>query len=267
MLYICPTPIGNLGDMTFRTLDALNHADIIACEDTRVTGKLLHHFDIKKKLISYREHNEQTVSEKIIDYLKEGKNVALVSDAGMPGISDPGEILIKKMIAEELDYTVLPGASAVITALVASNQITQPFYYHGFLDRKKGLEQLEQINKLPASLIFYESPHRLLKTLELMQRSLGNRQMSIMRELTKKFESYYHGSIDSMLDYFTQNPPKGEFVLIVSGYTETKKICSFDDVVLIARERIHNGERQKDVVKELAKTYHMDRQALYKATL
>ncbi len=217
--------------------------------------------------ISYREHNEQAVSDKIIAHLNNGKDIALVSDAGMPGISDPGEIIIKKCIALGVDYTVLPGASAAVTAIVASNQITQPFYFHGFLDRKKGRDELLKLKALPATLIFYESPHRLLKTLERLKDSLGNRKISAMRELTKKFETYQHGDIDSIIAHFTQNPPKGEFVLVVEGYIEEDEELDFDAVLALAKARIDSGERQKDVVKALAKQYDVDRQALYKATL
>lgn len=267
MLYICPTPIGNLKDITLRTLEVLQSVAEIGCEDTRVSAKLLAHYNIKKPLFSYREHNEQTMSERIIDKLSAGLDIAIISDAGMPGISDPGEVVIKACIEADLAYTVLPGANAALVGLVASNIATQPFYYHGFLDRKQIHQQLESVKHITATLIFYESPHRLLKTLLAIDDVLGNRVISVTRELTKRYESYLHTTVKQAFRHFSENPPKGEFVLIVKGFTEIKKVLTLDQVITLAMQKIDAGEQHKQVVKELAKIYQVDRQALYKATI
>ncbi len=267
MLYICATPIGNLKDISLRVLEVLESVDEIACEDTRVSGKLLSYYDIKKPLFSYHEHNERAKTEIIIEKLKQGVTIALISDAGMPGISDPGEVLIKACIANEIAYTVLPGASAVITALVAAQLATQPFYYHGFLDRKHAVQQLTELKHLTASLVFYESPHRLLKTLKQMRDVLGNRQLSLARELTKLHEEYLHFDIETALDYYAAKAPKGEYVIVVAGNQDATDALPLDAVIDLAKQRIAGGERHKVVVKELAKKYAVDRQALYQATL
>ncbi len=267
MLYICATPIGNLKDITLRVLEVLESVDEIACEDTRTSGKLLSYYNIKKPLFSYHEHNERAKTEIIIEKLKQGKNIALISDAGMPGISDPGEILIKACIANQLDYTVLPGSSAVITALVASNLAAQPFYFHGFLARKQVAKQLESLKRLPMTMVFYESPHRLLKTLQQMLAVLGNRQLTIARELTKIHEQYQHSDIAAAIEYYSENTAKGECVIVVAGMTEITETLSLKEIVDLAKKRIAAGERHKDVVKQLAKQYDVDRQTLYRETL
>ncbi len=267
MLYICATPIGNLKDITLRVLEVLETVDEIACEDTRTSGKLLNYYNIKKPLLSYHEHNERARTEIIIEKLKQGRDIALISDAGMPGISDPGEILIKACIANQLEYTVLPGCSAAITALVASNLVTQPFYYHGFLARKQMAKQLEKLKHLTTTMVFYESPHRLSKTLQLMFSVFGNRQLTLARELTKIHEQYQHFDIATAIDYYSTNKPKGEFVIVVEGANKAAAVLSLAEVVDIAKKRIAAGERHKDVVKEIAKQYNVDRQTLYKETL
>ncbi len=267
MLYICATPIGNLKDITLRVLEVLEVVDEIACEDTRTSGKLLSYYNIKKPLFSYHEHNERAKTNIIIEKLKQGKDIALISDAGMPGISDPGEILIKACIANQLDYTVLPGSSAVITALVASHLVTQPFYYHGFLGRKQIASQLADLKHLTMTMVFYESPHRLLKTLQHMLTSFGNRQLTIARELTKLHEQFQHFDINSAIEYYSNHTPKGEFVIVVEGANKIAEALSFAEVVDLTKKRIAAGERHKDVVKQLAKQYSVDRQTLYRKTL
>jgi 16S rRNA (cytidine1402-2'-O)-methyltransferase len=266
MLYICPTPIGNLGDMTYRAVETLKNVDEIACEDTRVTVKVLNHYEIKKHLFSYHEHNEKFMTEKIVEKLKLGLNIALVSDAGMPGISDPGEELIKACIRENLEYTVLPGPSAMVTAVIASNMQTQPFHYEGFLDRNKRKKHLEKLKEITATIVFYESPHRIIKTLEDMLEVMGDRKVTLGRELTKKYETYFHTTVSGAIAHYKVTAPKGEFVVVVEGYVETIEEMSFENAVTLVNKRVENGERHKEVVKELSQKYHLDRQDLYKMT-
>ncbi len=267
MLYICATPIGNLKDMTQRALEALQAVDEIACEDTRVSGKLLSYYGIKKPLFSYHEHNERAKTEIIIEKLKRGVDIALISDAGMPAISDPGEVLVKACIANDLPYVVLPGANAAITALVGAQVPAQPFYYHGFLARKKAAEQLQSLKFLPASMVFYESPHRLVKTLNLMLEVFGNRPLSLARELTKLHEEYLHCDIRAAIDYYADKAPKGEYVIVVAGYQASAENLSLENVSKLVEQRVAAGERHKDVVKQLAKKYGVDRQELYRSTI
>ncbi len=267
MLYICATPIGNLKDITLRVLEVLEAVDEIACEDTRTSGKLLSYYNIKKPLFSYHEHNERAKTEIIIDKLKQGIDIALISDAGMPGISDPGEVLIKACIANQLDYTVLPGSSAAITALVASTLPTQPFYYHGFLARKQMAKQLESLKHLTMTMVFYESPHRLLKTLQQMLAVFGNRRLTVARELTKMHEQYQHFDIEAAIDYYSANKPRGEFVIVVAGASTATEALTLPQIIELVKQRVAAGERHKDVVKQLAKTHNVDRQVLYRATL
>lgn len=265
MLTICPTPIGNLEDLTLRVIRTLETADLIACEDTRTTIKLLNHLNIKKKMMSYHEHNEQGATQVILERLRAGEQVALVSDAGMPGISDPGEVLIKACIAEGLPYTVLPGPSAAITALVASQLPTQPFYFEGFLDRGKRKKRLTTLATLPCTLIFYESPHRIVKLLEDMLAVLGDRRISLGREISKRYETYWHTTIaQALADYASGSvQPKGEYVVVVEGYTAVEVPLDAQDVEAQLKQQLAEGVRLKDAVKALAKTHGMDRQALY----
>ena len=263
-LYICPTPIGNLGDMTYRAVETLQMVDIIACEDTRTTLKLMNHFDIKKRTYSYHEHNEQQATLQLIEWMKEGKIIALVSDAGMPGISDPGEVLIKACIAEGIAYTVLPGASAMVTAVVASQLPTKPFHYEGFLDRHKRIKRLEALKTLPTTMVFYESPHRLVKTLVDLLTVLGDRKISIGREISKRYETYRHEIISDAISHFSETAPRGEFVLVVEGYAQVAKVMTMEEALMTVKKRIEAGERLKDAVKDLSKTYDLDRQILYK---
>ena len=189
-LYICPTPIGNLEDITYRTLRVLNEVDLIAAEDTRHSIKLLNHFEISKPLTSYFEHNKDTKGDYLINKLLEGENIALISDAGMPGISDPGEDLIKQAIEHNIEIDVLPGATAFAVALVGSGLDTHKFVFEGFLDRDKKVrrKRLEELKEEDRTMIFYESPHRLKDTLKDMLKILGNRKIAVNRELTKKYQ-------------------------------------------------------------------------------
>ena len=218
-LYLCPTPIGNLGDMTVRTLETLKMVDLIAAEDTRNTMKLLNHFEINVPLTSYYEHNKAQKGGVLVEKLKEGQNIALVSDAGMPAISDPGEDLVKKCIEEGIDIVPLPGPSAFTTALVASGMPTGRFSFEGFLTTNKRNRKihLEEVKNDTRTLIFYEAPHKLLYTLSDMLEILGDREIVLARELTKKFEEFYRAKISEAIKHYHETPPKGEFVLIIKG--------------------------------------------------
>ena len=218
-LYLCATPIGNLEDITLRVLRTLREVDMIACEDTRKTLHLLNHFAIRKPVTSYYEHNKNVKGEQIIQALLAGKNVALVSDAGMPGISDPGYDLVERCLQNAIPYTVLPGACAAVTGLVLSGLSTERFVFEGFLSRQKNERQsrLRQLVQEERTLIFYEAPHRLLATLSSMADVFGERPMAAVREVTKKFEEVCRGSASELLAHFQEQGVKGEFVLIVQG--------------------------------------------------
>jgi 16S rRNA (cytidine1402-2'-O)-methyltransferase len=221
-LLLVPTPIGNLEDMTFRAIRELKEADIIAAEDTRQTKKLCNYFEISTPLISYHEHNKNEVGKKIIADIKSGKRVALVSDAGMPCISDPGEELVFQCVEQEITVIPIPGANAALTALIASGLNTDHFYFFGFLQRgkKDKKKQLEQLKTRKETLIFYESPHRLKETLKLMGEAFGNRKIVLSRELTKKFEEFSRGTIEEMITLTNEVDPRGEYCLIVDGTNE-----------------------------------------------
>lgn len=217
-LYIVTTPIGNLTDITLRALEALKEVDLIACEDTRQTLKLLNHFEIKKPLISYHQHSGKLKTEKVISLLKEGKKIALVSDAGTPGISDPGEYLISEALRERIHLEVLPGVTAAVTALTVSGLKLKEFAFFGFLPHKKGrFTKLREIAEEKKTIVLYESPHRIKKLLMELQENCGDRRVSVSRELTKKFEETYRGKISEVLLKIKE---KGEFVVIMEGRDE-----------------------------------------------
>lgn len=219
-LFIVSTPIGNLGDITLRALDILKRVDMIAVEDTRVTRKLLSHFQIQKPLLSYREHNEKGMAEKIIFLLKNSKSIALVSDAGTPLISDPGFVLVKRAIEEGIKIVPIPGPSAAIAALSISGLPTESFLFVGFLPKKPGKQRkyLQSLVSYPHTLIFYESPYRVVKTLQVISNVLGNRRVSVSREITKMFEETLRGTTFEVLAIFqSRKLLKGEFVIVVEG--------------------------------------------------
>ncbi|WP_435390899.1 16S rRNA (cytidine(1402)-2'-O)-methyltransferase [Jeotgalibacillus haloalkalitolerans] len=219
-LYLVPTPIGNLEDMTFRAVNILKEADLIAAEDTRNTKNLCRHFEIETKLVSYHDHNKEESGRKLMSDLHDGKQVALVTDAGTPCISDPGYELVKQCVEEGINVVPLPGANAAVTALIASGLKPQPFYYYGFLPRQKKekREELAFLSTIPATFILYESPHRLKETLKEMQDALGaERQMSVSRELTKKFEEFVRGTIEECLQWAEETELRGEFCLVIEG--------------------------------------------------
>ncbi len=217
MLYVVATPLGNLGDMTLRALEALKSADVIAAEDTRHSGILLRHYEIRKPLVSYHEHNEAMRTAQLIERLAAGETVALISDAGLPGISDPGARLIRECIRRDVPFTIIPGPSAVLTALVGSGFSTEKFFFGGFLPPKSGGRErdLKAAAVRTETSIFFESPHRLLKTLAAAVEIMPEREICVARELTKKFEEYRRGRPEELLAHYTAKPPKGEIVLVI----------------------------------------------------
>lgn len=218
-LWLVPTPIGNLGDITLRALDVLRNADLILAEDTRTTGKLLKHYAIDTPMRSYHMHNEHKSLPKIINELSLGGCMALVSDAGSPGISDPGFLLVRACVEANIAVNALPGATAVIPALTLSGLPSDRFVFEGFLPQKKGRQtRLQALAEEQRTMVFYESPHRLVKTLTQLAEQLGeDRKASVSRELSKKFEETLRGSLATLREHFTQTPPKGEFVIVVEG--------------------------------------------------
>jgi 16S rRNA (cytidine1402-2'-O)-methyltransferase len=219
LLSLVPTPIGNLGDITLRALEVLKSADLIACEDTRHSGNLLRHFEISKPLVSYHEHNEARRTAELIEELAAGKHIAVVTDAGLPGISDPGHRLLRACIERGLPYTILPGPSAVLTALIGSGFPADQFFYGGFLPVKSGGRErdLMAANERTVTSVFFESPHRLLKTLAVCAERFPTRQLCVARELTKQFEEYRIGTGPELLAHYTAKAVKGEIVFLVRG--------------------------------------------------
>src|SRR5216110_657361 len=219
MLYVVATPIGNLGDITLRALEVLKNVDLIAAEDTRHSGNLLKHFEIRKPLLSYHEHNEAMRAAELVERLAAGENVALITDAGMPGLSDPGARLIRKCVERGLSYTIVPGVSAILTALVGSGISADSFCFRGFLPVKSGQREreLRAAAARDETTIFFESPHRLTKTLSACAVLMPDRQFCVARELTKKFEEFRRGTASKLLAHYEARPPKGEIVLMISA--------------------------------------------------
>jgi 16S rRNA (cytidine1402-2'-O)-methyltransferase len=222
MLYVVATPIGNLDDITLRALEVLKSVDVIAAEDTRHSGNLLRHFEIRKPLVSYHEHNEAMRSEELARRLEAGENVALITDAGMPGLSDPGARLIRKCIERGLPYTIISGVSAILTALVGSGLGADAFCFRGFLPVKSGQREreLRAAAEREETSIFFESPYRILKTLAASAELMPNRQLCVARELTKKFEEFRRGTAAELLAHYGAHPAKGEITLVISGRGE-----------------------------------------------
>lgn len=222
MLYLVATPIGNLGDISLRALETLRQVDAVASEDTRKTGLLLHHFEIKKRQIAFHEHNEQKAADKIMALLAEGQSVAVVTDAGTPGISDPGYTLVRRAIDDGVPVTMIPGATALIMALVLSGLPAHSFTFRGFPPRKSGKRQrfLAVDAQSPHTLVFYESPYRLKAFLEDALAVYGDRQTAVCNELTKLYESVQHGRISDHIAHFSQTDPRGEYVIVIAGHAE-----------------------------------------------
>lgn len=262
MIYFCATPIGNIEDISLRAIETLKSVDIIACEDTRVSLKLLNKYDIKKKLISYHKFNEAQVSEEIIKLAREN-DIAIISDAGMPVISDPGEVLIKKLIEEEIEFTVVPGANAGLSALLLSGIDSEHFLFYGFLEQKASArkKELESLKDFPFTLIFYESPHRVKSMLEDLLDIFGDRQISVSREITKLFEETKRGKVREILA--SEIKEKGEFVIVVDKAEEKEEV----NIQEILRDRINSGMKKSQAVKEIAKEYNISKNELYKMSL
>lgn len=229
-LFLVPTPIGNLADITLRSLDVLRQADAILCEDTRTSGVLLKHYDIQKPLLSYHQHNEHKVLEQFINRLQSGQTLALITDAGTPGISDPGFLLLRECTRQGIPVECLPGATAFVPALVQSAIPTHSFVFEGFLPVKKGRKtKMEQMALEPRTMVLYESPHRLAKTLTELGNYLGkNRIASVSRELTKFYEETRRGSLEELAQYYLNHPPKGEIVVVLAGTDGQPKIVDED---------------------------------------
>ncbi len=261
-LYLIPTPIGNLDDISIRCLNTLKEVDVIFSEDTRETSLLLSHFEISKKLVSSHSYNEDVTSNKLIDYLKEGKNVGLVSDRGTPVISDPGYKLAKAAIDNNFNVVALPGTTAFVPALIASGLNPQPFLFFGFLSNKssKRKKELEDLKNYPYTLIFYEAPHRLLETLDDMYDVLGNRKICISREISKKFEEIYRDTLGNIREQVKD--AKGEFVIVIDGNYEEK---TYDNLSIIEHVNLYikEGYDVKEASKLVAKERKMTKSDVY----
>lgn len=269
-LYVVGTPIGNLGDMTPRQRETLASVDFIAAEDTRVTVKLLNHFEIKKPLVSYYEHNLRERGEQIVSRIEAGENCAVVSDAGMPCISDPGEDLVRLCAERGIPTVVVPGPSAVISALCVSGLITSRFCFEGFLStaKKSRREHLEAIKNEPRTMIFYEAPHKLQNTLQDLLDALGDRKISIARELTKLHEKVLRFTLSQAVEYYANTPPRGEFVLVVEGAPQPQEqAMTLADAVELAKQLEREGQRPADAAKAAAKQSGFKKSEIYQGLL
>ena len=271
MLYLVPTPIGNLGDISIRCRQTLEQADFIAAEDTRVTLKLLNHLGIKKSLVSYYEHNKAQKGNVILDRILAGETCALVSDAGSPAISDPGEELVKQCAEAGVTVCAIPGPCAVITALSISGQATGRFCFEGFLStaKKSRREHLEALVGEQRTMIFYEAPHKLLNTLEDMAEVFGaDRPISLCRELTKLHEEVVRTTLGQAVEKYTQQPPKGEFVLVLAGaQPEEKPIATEGDAAKRVKTLMSQGMSRKDAIKQTAQELKLPKNVVYDAAL
>lgn len=267
ILYLCATPIGNLGDVSARCLETFSAADLIACEDTRRTVQLLNYFDIQKPLTSYHEHNKREKGEYIIGLLKEGKNVVLVSDAGTPAISDPGEDLVKLCIENDLTVTSIPGCVAGVNALILSGLPTRRFAFEGFLsvNKRHRKEHLESVKNDTHTLIFYEAPHKLIYTLADMLEVFGDRRIALVRELTKIHEEVIRTTLAEAQTLYTEKSPKGEYVIVIEGASEieTEKWWQNMTVCEHVEKYIADGDDPKDAVKKAAKDRDLPKREVY----
>lgn len=269
ILFLIPTPIGNLEDMTYRAVRTLQEVDMVAAEDTRHTGVLLQHFNIVKPMMSYHEHNKTDKGAELIGLLLEGRSVGLVSDAGMPAISDPGEDLVKEAIEVGIPVVPLPGANAGLTALIASGQNTKEFHFIGFLPKRKQnvKEVLSRIATYEGTLLFYEAPHRIEETIQSLYEGLGNRPITVGRELTKKFETFTRTTLLELRNDFSQIIEKGEFVLLVGGSETVTDEMKEEEVVLSPLEAalvlIEEGVPKKEAARQIAKERGLSRRDIY----
>ena len=265
-LFLVATPIGNLGDMTPRALEVLAAADLIAAEDTRRTLQLLNHFSIKGKLIHYDENNKEKQGPVLLQELLEGKNIALVTDAGFPGISDPGEAMAKLAIEKGVTVVPVPGANACLTALVASGLPSTPFFFGAFLpkSKKNRKEQLEKWKNIPATVVLYEAPHRIVDVLEEILAAWGDRQMAFGRELTKLHEEFWRGTVSQAIAYLKENTPRGEFVLVIDQTQEALEEDEEEkDPLEAVKEKIAAGVPKKEALAQIAKQFKIPKRDLY----
>lgn len=266
LLYLVATPIGNLQEVSPRTIEVLSSVDLVACEDTRVTGKLLSLLGIKKELVSLREHNEVSVSKELVEKIKNGLKVAYVSDAGYPCISDPGAKLVKICLENDINVAPISGPNAALNALIGSGLCGDHFYFHGFLNAKESvrLEELRELGLKKETLIFYEAPHRIQKTLEAMYEIFGDRKACVARELTKKHEEFIRGG----LKYLSEIDPetlKGEMVIVVEGASgEVKPIISDTDICNMVKALVESGLSTKDAIKKVSEITKLNKNAIYK---
>lgn len=275
MLYLCATPIGNLEDITYRVLRILKEADLIAAEDTRNSIKLLNHFEIKTPMTSYHEYNKYEKGRYLIEQMQEGKNIALITDAGTPGISDPGEELVAMCYEAGIPVTSLPGPAACITALTISGLPTRRFAFEAFLpcDKKERAVILEELKRETRTIILYEAPHRLVKTLEELSENLGDRKISLCRELTKKHETVFRGSLSEAVFWYKENPPKGECVMVLEGRSreemEQEARQQWEDMPLEAHMEhyMSQGIDKKEAMKLVAKDRGISKRDVYQALL
>ena len=274
-LYLCATPIGNLEDITMRVLRTLKEVDLIAAEDTRNSIKLLNHFEIKTKMTSYHEYNKVDKAIYLVEKMKEGMNVALITDAGTPGISDPGEELVRQCYAAGVPVTSLPGACACITALTLSGQATRRFAFEAFLpfDKKERSPILESLKQETRTMIIYEAPHRLRRTLKELREVLGNRNLTVCKELTKRYENAMQGSMDEIIAYYEENEPRGEYVLVIAGKTveEIREEEQKTWETMTIEEHMTFYEKQnidrKAAMKMVAKDRGISKREVYQALL
>ena len=274
-LYLCATPIGNLDDMTFRAVRILNEVDVIAAEDTRNSVKLLNHFDIHTPMTSYHEFNKIDKGQYLVKRLLEGENIALITDAGMPGISDPGEELVRMCRDAGVPVTAVPGACACVTALVISGRPTRRFCFEAFLptDKKERRAVLEELKTETRTSIIYEAPHRLVKTLQELLNELGDRKITVCKELTKKHETGFETTLKEAVPYYEQNEPRGEYVLVLEGCSRQQmeqeaqdawKEMSLGDHMKLYEEQ---GMNRKDAMKQVAKDRGVGKREIYQALL
>lgn len=265
-LYLVPTPIGNLEDITIRAKKILTEADYVAAEDTRTSGILLERLGIHNKMISFHKYNSVQKAPELIELMKNGATIAEISDAGMPVISDPGYILVKECIKNNIPVVPLPGPSAFATALIASGFDAQPFTYYGFLPKKVSLQKqlMQEISNSHATSIFYEAPHRLNKTLDSLKAILpADRQICVARELTKIHEEFVRGTIKEVSEHFEKHAPRGEFVILVSPNTQEPAQLSWDELIKQVDDLVEAGSYKKDAIKEVAKQNNVSKNELY----
>lgn len=274
-LYLCATPIGNLKDMTPRAVDTLREVDMIAAEDTRNTIKLLNHFEIKTPMTSYHEYNKVEKAEQIVSWLREGKNIALVTDAGTPVISDPGEVLVDQCLKEGIPVTSLPGCCALITALTLSGLSTRRFCFEGFLpsDKKEKKYVLEELSRETRTMILYEAPHHLKRTLEELYQALGERRITLCRELTKRFETVFPTTLEKALTFYEENEPKGEYVLVIEGLDpktlKREEQAQWEKLTIGEHMALYEGQgmERKEAMKQVAADRGISKRDVYQALL